>query len=163
MQSDTYIFRMDGVAVRLARLKKEAQREWRRKWRQAAPSTPTEWKALAGEALIGFLKIALIIALPFVVLVRGKAMIRAILRKPISASPASAFHSVGVDGAACRHFRRHSRCASFLRRANRTATPSMRKMYVSDCIRASTSSNRHPVVRGISRIDVQSIMPEPSL
>src|SRR3989441_4467203 len=78
----------------------------------------------------------------------GEAMIRAILRKPISASPARAFHSADVDGAACRHFRRHSRCASFLRRANRTATPSMRKMYVSDCIRASTSSNRHPVVRG---------------
>jgi len=83
MQSDTYIFRMDGVAVRLARLKKEAQREWRRKWRQAAPSTPTEWKALAGEALIAFLKIALIIALPFVVLVRGSVFIYEHGRTPV--------------------------------------------------------------------------------
>src|SRR5437660_9792817 len=74
---------MDGVALRVARLKKEAQREWRRKWRQAAPSTPTEWKALAGEALIGFLKIALIIALPFVVLVRGSVFIYEHGRTPV--------------------------------------------------------------------------------
>src|SRR6266571_6277301 len=83
MQADTYIFRMDGVAVRLARLKKEAQREWRRKWRQAAPSTTAEWKALAGEALIGALKIALIIALPFVVLVRGSVFIYEHGRTPV--------------------------------------------------------------------------------
>src|SRR2546425_8652369 len=70
MQSDTYIFRMDGVAVRLARLKKEAQREWRRKWRQAAPSTAAEWKALAGGAPIGLFQIALILAFPVVLLVR---------------------------------------------------------------------------------------------
>src|SRR3989440_10380474 len=74
---------MDGMALRFARLKKEAQREWRRKWRQAAPSTPTEWKALAGEALIGFLKIALIIALPFVVLVRGSVFIYEHGRTPV--------------------------------------------------------------------------------
>ena len=68
---------MDGIALRLARLKKEAQREWRQKWRQrrAAPSTPAEWKALAGETVIGSLKIALIIALPFIVLVRGSVFI----------------------------------------------------------------------------------------
>jgi len=70
---------MDGIAVRLERLKREAQKEWKRKWRQklrqAAPSTPAEWRALAGEVLLGFLKIALIIALPFAVLVRGSVFI----------------------------------------------------------------------------------------
>src|SRR5260370_32867093 len=94
------IFRMDGVAVRLARLKKEAQREWRRKWRQAAPSTPTEWKALAGEALIGFLKIALIIALPFVVLVRGSVFIYEHGRTPVwVAVLVAAFLTRGVGAA----------------------------------------------------------------
>src|SRR5437660_10485900 len=88
---------MDGVALRVARLKKEAQREWRRKWRQAAPSTPTEWKALAGEALIGFLKIALIIALPFVVLVRGSVFIYEHGRTPVwVAVLVAAFLSGGV-------------------------------------------------------------------
>src|SRR3989454_12318387 len=70
---------MDGIAVKLERLKREARREWKRKWRQklrqAAPSTPAEWRALAGEVLRGFLKIALIIALPFMVLVRGSVFI----------------------------------------------------------------------------------------
>src|SRR3989442_12670164 len=70
---------MDGIAVGLERLKREAQKEWKRKWRQklrqAAPSTPAEWRALAGEVLLGFLKIALIIALPFAVLVRGSVFI----------------------------------------------------------------------------------------
>jgi hypothetical protein len=63
------------VAVRLARLKREAKNEWNRKWRkkirQAAPATAAEWRALAVEALRALLKIALIIALPFAVLVRG--------------------------------------------------------------------------------------------
>jgi len=66
---------MDDVAVRLARLKGEAKKEWKRKWRkrirQAAPATAAEWRALAGEAVRALLKIALIIALPFAVLVRG--------------------------------------------------------------------------------------------
>src|SRR5882762_4313606 len=46
---------MDGVAVRLAKLKREAEKEWRRKWRQklrqAAPANAAEWRALAGEVL----------------------------------------------------------------------------------------------------------------
>src|SRR3989454_6194360 len=54
---------MDGIAVKLERLKREARKEWKRKWRQklrqAAPSSPAEWRALAGEVLLGFLKIAL--------------------------------------------------------------------------------------------------------
>jgi len=70
---------MDGVAVRLAKLKREAEKEWRRKWRQklrqAAPANAAEWRALAGEVLRAVLKIALIIALPFAVLVRGAVFI----------------------------------------------------------------------------------------
>jgi hypothetical protein len=66
---------MDAVALKLARLKREAQKEWKRKWRkqiqQAAPATAAEWRALAGLAAGGVLKIAVIIALPFAVLVRG--------------------------------------------------------------------------------------------
>src|SRR6266516_3859373 len=70
---------MDGIAVKLERLKREAQKEWKRKWRkkvrQAAPATAAEWRALAGAALGAVLKIALIIALPFAVLVRGSVFI----------------------------------------------------------------------------------------
>ena len=66
---------MDGVAVRLAKLKREAQKDWKRKWRkklrQAAPKTAADWRALALAALADLLKIAMIIALPFAVLVRG--------------------------------------------------------------------------------------------
>src|SRR6266487_6388914 len=71
--------RMDSVAVRLERLKREAQKEWRRKWRQklrkAAPANAAEWRALAVEVLSAIAKIALIIALPFAVLVRGSVFI----------------------------------------------------------------------------------------
>ena len=70
---------MDGVAVKLERLKRVARREWKRKWRQklrqAAPATSAEWRALAGNVVSGLLKIALIIALPFAVLVRGSVFI----------------------------------------------------------------------------------------
>lgn len=67
------------MAVKLERLKREARREWKRKWRQklrhAAPATAAQWRALAGEAAAGLLKVALIIALPFAVLVRGSVFI----------------------------------------------------------------------------------------
>jgi len=70
---------MDGIAVKLERLKREAKKEWKRKWRQklrqAAPANSAEWRALAGHAAVAFLKIALIIALPFGVLVRGAVFI----------------------------------------------------------------------------------------
>jgi len=70
---------MDGIAVRLERLKREAQKEWKRKWRkklrQAAPANAAEWRALAAEALGAVLKVVLIIALPFAVLVRGSVFI----------------------------------------------------------------------------------------
>jgi len=70
---------MDGVAVKLERLKREAQREWKRKWRQklrqATPSSAAEWRALAGAVVGTVLKIIAIIALPFAVLVRGAVFI----------------------------------------------------------------------------------------
>jgi hypothetical protein len=70
---------MDGIAVKLERLKREAQKEWKRKWRkqlrQAAPATAAEWRALAVAALGAILQIVLIIALPFAVLVRGSVFI----------------------------------------------------------------------------------------
>jgi hypothetical protein len=62
---------MDGIAVKLERLKREAHKEWKRKWRATTKATPAEWRGLAGDAAIGFLKVALIIVLPFAVLVRG--------------------------------------------------------------------------------------------
>jgi hypothetical protein len=66
---------MDAVSVRLAKLKREAEKEWRKKWRQklkqAAPANAAEWRALGVAALAALLKIALIIVLPFAVLVRG--------------------------------------------------------------------------------------------
>src|SRR5258705_9221967 len=64
-----------GIAVKLERLKREAQKEWKRKWRkkvrQPPPANAAEWRALGGAILGAVLKIALIIALPFLVLVRG--------------------------------------------------------------------------------------------
>jgi hypothetical protein len=70
---------MDTVAVRLAKLKREAQKEWKRKWRKklkdATPATSAEWRALAGDVGLAVVKVALIIALPFAVLVRGAVFI----------------------------------------------------------------------------------------
>ena len=66
---------MDTIAAKLERLKREAQKEWKRKWRkklrQAAPANAAEWRALAAAILGAVLRVALIIALPFLVLVRG--------------------------------------------------------------------------------------------
>lgn len=74
-----YISGMDGIAVKLERLKREAKKEWQKKWRkklrQAAPANAAEWRALAGHAAAGVLKIFLIIGLPFAVLVRGSVFI----------------------------------------------------------------------------------------
>src|SRR2546430_13186559 len=71
--------RMDSVAVRLERLKREVQKEWRRKWRQklrqGAPANPAEWRALGVEGLSAICKVALVIALPFPVPVRGSVVI----------------------------------------------------------------------------------------
>src|SRR5262245_61447296 len=70
-----YISRMDGIAVKLERLKREARKEWKRKWRATTKTTPAEWRALAGDIALAFLKVALIIVLPFAVLVRGSVFI----------------------------------------------------------------------------------------
>src|SRR5262245_65162108 len=63
------------VAVRLAKLKREAEKEWRKKWRkklkQATPANAAEWRALGIAALAAVLRVAFIIVLPFLVLVRG--------------------------------------------------------------------------------------------
>ena len=65
---------MDAVAVRLAKLQREAKKDWKRKWRrelkQRAPQNAAEWRALALEALSAVLKVAFIVVLPFVVVVR---------------------------------------------------------------------------------------------
>lgn len=66
---------MDGIAVKLERLKREARKEWKRKWRATTAATPGEWRALAGEIALAFLKVGLIIVLPFAVLVRGSVFI----------------------------------------------------------------------------------------
>jgi len=70
---------MDVIAVKLERLKREARREWKRTWRlrlrEATPSNPAEWRELAGALAVGVLKVALIIGLPFAVLVRGAVFI----------------------------------------------------------------------------------------
>jgi len=66
---------MDGLAVKLERLKREARREWKRKWRASTKATPAEWRALAGDIALAVLKVALIIVLPFAVLVRGSVFI----------------------------------------------------------------------------------------
>ncbi|MEX2156803.1 MAG: hypothetical protein WD773_08185 [Gemmatimonadales bacterium] len=81
---------MDGIALKLDRLKREARREWQRKWRQRwrqkAPSSAAEWRALAGDVLTGLLRVALIIALPFAVLVRGAVFIHEHGRAPVWAA-----------------------------------------------------------------------------
>jgi hypothetical protein len=57
-----------GIADRLAQLRREAQREWRRR---TQPDRPRDWLALARAALQGLLRLVAIVALPFFVLVRG--------------------------------------------------------------------------------------------
>ena len=74
---------MDGIAIKLARLKREARREWRRKFKRKAPATPAEWRALSGDAVRGLFKVVLIIALPFAVLVRGAVFIHEHGRTPV--------------------------------------------------------------------------------
>jgi hypothetical protein len=66
---------MDGIAVKLERLKREARKEWKRKWRATTKTTPAEWRAIAGDIALAFLKIGVIIVLPFAVLVRGSVFI----------------------------------------------------------------------------------------
>jgi hypothetical protein len=70
---------MDTVTGRLERLKREARKEWqrmcRRTLRAATPRNPAEWRALAGDVGLSLAKIAVVIILPFAVLVRGSVFI----------------------------------------------------------------------------------------
>ena len=61
---------MDGFAARLAKLRREATREWQRK-RKENPPAPKDWRLLGAALLQGLLRLVAIVALPFVVLVRG--------------------------------------------------------------------------------------------
>lgn len=74
---------MDAIAVKLERLKREAQREWKRKWKKKAPASAAEWRGLAGDSAIAILKVALVIVLPFAVLVRGSVFIYAHAETPV--------------------------------------------------------------------------------
>jgi hypothetical protein len=60
-------------ADRLAKLRREAQREWkqRAKQRTREKTAPRDWRLLGFELLQGLGRLVAIVALPFVVLVRG--------------------------------------------------------------------------------------------
>lgn len=62
-----------GFADRLARLRREAAREWKQrvKQRKRQKAVPRDWRRLGVELLQGLLRLIAIVALPFVVLVRG--------------------------------------------------------------------------------------------
>lgn len=64
---------MDGFAKRLDKLRREAKREWSRrvKQRQRDKVRPVEWRQLGADLLRGLLRLLAIVALPFIVLVRG--------------------------------------------------------------------------------------------
>jgi len=78
---------MDGIAVRLERLKREARKEWQRRVKRLQRGTPEararEWRALAGAVAGAVLKVALILALPFAVLVRGAVFFHQYGRIPV--------------------------------------------------------------------------------
>jgi len=59
-------------AERLEKLRREAQREWKREnKKKIKPRRPLDWHVLGVELLQGLLRLAAIVALPFIVLVRG--------------------------------------------------------------------------------------------
>jgi len=62
-----------GFADRLAKLRREAAREWKQrvKQRKREKAAPRDWRLLGIELLQGLLRLVAIVALPFVVLVRG--------------------------------------------------------------------------------------------
>lgn len=64
----------DGFAARFEKLRREAAKEWKRRvkeQKQRGKRTPEEWRLVAVAVLQGLLRIVAIVALPFVVLVRG--------------------------------------------------------------------------------------------
>jgi hypothetical protein len=64
---------MDGFAERLAKLRREAQQEWKRRLKQRTREKigPREWRRLGTALFQGLLRLVAIVALPFIVLVRG--------------------------------------------------------------------------------------------
>src|SRR6266567_1182326 len=62
-----------GFAERLAKLRREAAREWKRrsKQRKRQKREPRDWRLLGVELLQGLLRLVAVVVLPFVVLVRG--------------------------------------------------------------------------------------------
>jgi hypothetical protein len=66
---------MDGFAERLDKLRREAQREWKRrvKRRKRENLNSRDWRLLGAAVLQGLLRLVAIVALPFIVLVRGAA------------------------------------------------------------------------------------------
>src|SRR5512132_4430983 len=78
---------MDGVTRKLAKLKREARREWRQRLkklrRETAWARSSDWRALATAALQASLRIACIVILPFAVLVRGAVFFHEHGRAPV--------------------------------------------------------------------------------
>jgi hypothetical protein len=74
---DTVGLGMDGFAERLAKLRREAEREWKRRstQRKRAKGDPSprrvDWRRLGVALLDGALRLLVIVALPFAVLVRS--------------------------------------------------------------------------------------------
>jgi len=64
---------MDSIADRLAKLRREAAQEWKQrvKQRKREKVTPRPWRQLGAALLQGLLRLVAIVALPFIVLVRG--------------------------------------------------------------------------------------------
>src|SRR5712672_3723478 len=62
-----------GFADRLAKVRRDAAREWKQrvKQRKREKVVPRDWRLFAIELLRGLLRLVAIVALPFVVLVRG--------------------------------------------------------------------------------------------
>jgi hypothetical protein len=61
---------MDGFAERLAKLRREAAREWKRRTKPRERAK-TDWRRLGTALLDGLLRLLVIVALPFAVLVRS--------------------------------------------------------------------------------------------
>ncbi len=66
---------MDGFAERLAKLRREAEREWKRRRqprkRAKSDAQRVDWRQVAAVLLHGAVRLLVIVALPFIVLVRS--------------------------------------------------------------------------------------------
>ena len=87
--------------MRLERLRREARREWRRRVKQLQGVAPrkrlADWQALGAMVLLAILKIAVIVALPFALLVRGAVFFHEYGRVPTwMALAAAALLTAGI-------------------------------------------------------------------